>query len=139
MVVEGSGIIDELGFIQNISELFHHGCKGFNSDADIERFITSRVTESMILLTLAVIVVAIWRRRAGLGEVARDAANTLFVVGAALMAQILIFYVAWNVVFDWYLPNMRFGFKYYLDVFQTTAFWPMLYVPVAAILAPTWH
>lgn len=106
----------------------------FNTDADIELFITDRVTESMILVALTVIVVAVMRRKAGPGEVARDVVNTLFVIGAVLMIQILIFYVTWNVVFSWVMPDLRFGFKYYLDVFQTTAFWPMLVAPVAALL-----
>jgi hypothetical protein len=42
--------------------------------------------------------------------------------------------VWWNITFAWYLPNPVIGFKYYLDVFQATAFWPMIYLPLALML-----
>ncbi len=106
----------------------------FNHDDEIEPFFETRVTEALVALLVGVLVVAVLRRRAAPGEVARDAVHTMFLVGLGLLLQILWFYVLWNITFAWYLPDAVFGFKYYMDVFQTTVFWPMWYVPVAALL-----
>jgi hypothetical protein len=106
----------------------------FNNDEEVLSFVADRVVDTMIILAIVMIVVGVWRRAARPGELARDAVNTLFVIGAALMVQILAFYVLWGVQFSAIMPDLAMGFKYYMDVFQSTAFWPMVALPVAAIL-----
>ncbi len=106
----------------------------FNHDNEIEPFFEARVIEALLALIIAVLVGALLRRRAAPGEVARSAVHTMFLVGLGLLVQILLFCVPWGAIFTWYLPDPVAGFKYYVDVFQTTVFWPMLYLPVAAIL-----
>ncbi len=106
----------------------------FNSEEEIEAFLTMRVMETMLLLVVCMIAVGVLRRRARAGEIARDAVNTVFLVALAMGLQILVFYVLWGVTFSWFLPDLLQGFKYYIDMFQTTAFWPMTYLPVAALL-----
>jgi len=88
----------------------------------------------MLALVIAMLIVGILRRRAKAVEVARDAVNTMFLVGVGMTLQILVFYVWWGLTFSWYIPDMLMGFKYYIDMFQTTAFWPLIYLPVAAVL-----
>ncbi len=107
----------------------------FDTEANIRNFITGRVIEALIALTVAVIVVALIRRRAGFGEIARDILHTMLLVAMGLGVQMLVFYVLWGISFSWYLPDLMLGFKFYLDLYQTTVFWPMLVVP-AAILLP---
>jgi 1-acyl-sn-glycerol-3-phosphate acyltransferase len=34
----------------------------------------------------------------------------------------------------WYQPDTFWGFKYYLVVFQTSAFWPLVFLPLCALL-----
>ncbi len=106
----------------------------FNNDADIEPFLTARGIEALIASAAAVLLVAVLRRRQKSGDIALDAAHTLLLIGLAQMVQILIFYVAWGVTYTWHLPDFSWGFKYYLDLIQTTAAWPMPAVPAAAIL-----
>jgi hypothetical protein len=107
----------------------------FNKDEDLELFLTARVMETMALLALCMIVVGAWRHRAGWGEAARDAVHTLFLIALALLVQMLVVFVWWNVIFAWYLPDdMRLAMKYYVDLFTTTAFWPMVYLPLALLL-----
>jgi hypothetical protein len=108
----------------------------FNYDEEVLSFVADRVTDTMIILVVVMVIVGIWRRSTGPGEIARDAVNTLFVIAAALMIQILAFYVLWDVHYSAIMPDLAMGFKYYMDVFQTTAFWPLIYLPVAAILPP---
>jgi hypothetical protein len=106
----------------------------FNTEEAIFKFVEDRVSDTIVLLALAMVIVGLWRKRAGAGEIARDAANTLFVIAAGLMVQITIFYILWGLEFNAIMPDLSMGFKYYMDVFQTTAFWPILPLPLAAIL-----
>jgi hypothetical protein len=106
----------------------------FNVEDAVVSFITGRVIEAVIALTVAVIVVAVIRRRAAPGEVARDAVHTMLLVAAVLGVQVLAFYVWWDFLPSWYLPDLYWGFKFYLDLFQTTVFWPLLFLPLAAVL-----
>lgn len=106
----------------------------FNLESDIQPFLTERVIESMIVLLAVTVLVGVLRRRAGTLEIARDSVHTMLAVGLILMIQILVFYVLWDVTFAWYLPDFILGFKYYLDVFQTTVFWPLTPLPLAGLL-----
>jgi Type I phosphodiesterase / nucleotide pyrophosphatase len=106
----------------------------FNTELEVLTFVTDRVVDTMIVLLVVMAVIGVWRRSAGWGELARDAVNTLCVIGAALMLQILVFYVLWDVQFSAILPDLEMAFKYYMDVFQTTAFWPQPFLPLAALL-----
>jgi hypothetical protein len=105
----------------------------FNTEEIILPFIEQRVIESLIIVAAFALLIGIIRRGRSHTEVARVTVNTLLAIALLLMAQILVFYVIWNVEFDWYLPNLTLGFKYYMDVFQTTVFWPLLPLPFAAI------
>ncbi|MEK6587745.1 MAG: hypothetical protein AABY97_02750, partial [Chloroflexota bacterium] len=106
----------------------------FNTEETILPFLTSRVIEALVVLILVTVVVGIARRHAPPGEVARDTVHAMLAIALFLMVQILVFYVLWNVVFEWYLPDFTLGFKYYLDVFQTTAFWPLTPLPTGVVL-----
>jgi len=106
----------------------------FNTEEYILPFLTNRVIDAMILMAVCMIILGLWRRKAGVGALARDAENTLFVMGAGVIIQILVFYVLWDVQYSWTLPDTMLGFKYYIDVFQSTVFWPQLPLPLAAIL-----
>jgi len=105
-----------------------------NTEASGQQLLTRTVTDAIFALMAAMVVVGIFRRNTGAGEIARDAVNTLFIVAAALAVQILIFYVAWDVVFTTHLPDLNWAFKSLLDMLQTTAFWPMTALPLAVVL-----
>ncbi|MHB1004943.1 MAG: alkaline phosphatase family protein [Chloroflexota bacterium] len=106
----------------------------FNTEDNIRPFITARVIDAVIALLIAMLVVGLlcWRKP-GISA-ARNAVNAMFVVEAALVTQILIFHVLWDVTPSWYLPDFLWGFKYYMDVYQTSAFWPLPFLPLAALL-----
>lgn len=106
----------------------------YNIESNVRPFLTTRVTEAMAALALAVVVVAVLARNAGASGIFRGVINTFFVIGGALAVQILLFYVLWGATFAWYLPDLGLGFKYYLDVFQSTAFWPLPFLPLGALL-----
>jgi hypothetical protein len=105
----------------------------FNTESGILPFIQGRVMSSLILMTVLILVLAVIRRGRMATEVAREAVHTLLAIGLVLMAQILFFYVLWGVTYEWYIPDVTMAFKYYMDLFQTTAYWPLPPLPFAAI------
>ena len=88
----------------------------------------------MLALTLAVLLVAVATRRSGSIGILRAVTNTFFLIAAVLAVQIVLFWTWWGATFNWSIPDLFFGFKYYLDVFQSTVFWPLVYVPLGLIL-----
>jgi hypothetical protein len=106
----------------------------FNSEDQIEAYFTQRGTDALIALVLAALLAGILSRRRSIFEATMAGVNALFLVALGLAVQILAFYWMWNWEFAWYLPDLAWGFKYYLDMLQTSAFWPLAYLPAAAIL-----
>ena len=51
-----------------------------------------------------------------------------------MVVQIMSFYLAWDIVYKWYLPDLEAGVKYYLDVALSTVFWPDIALPLAVFL-----
>jgi hypothetical protein len=90
--------------------------------------------DALIALALACLLAGGLSYRRDWFDAALAAVNTLFLVALGLAVQIILFFWLWNITFAWYLPDLAWGFKYYLDMIQTTAFYPKLYLPVAALL-----
>ena len=106
----------------------------FNTEDAIEPFLEARVMEGVIVLALVSIGVGVASRGAPLLDLLRRGILTQVAVAFGLAMQILAFYVLWGAVFRTYLPDLAAGFKYYLDVFQTTIFWPVFPLPTALLL-----
>ena len=74
-----------------------------NTDTSGLQLLAGAIVEAMFALLAAMVVVGILWRKAGAGEIGRDAVNTLFLIAAALAVQLFIFYVAWDAIFSIYL------------------------------------
>lgn len=106
----------------------------FNTEERILSFFTARTVDAMIALAIASAVVGVLSQRASRYHLILDTINAAFLITFVLTIQILIFYVLYSIDFAWYLPDLALGFKYYLDVLQTGAFWPMPAVPLLVLL-----
>ncbi|MDH7486061.1 MAG: alkaline phosphatase family protein [Anaerolineae bacterium] len=113
---------------------YTYSLSAFNSEEQIEAFFTQRGVDALLALLVAGLLVGILARREGKFDTALAAGNAMFFVALGLGLQVLLFYWLWDVNFSWYIPNLLWGFKYYLDMLQTTAFYPKVFLPVAAIL-----
>lgn len=100
----------------------------FNTEADIVPFIEGRVIQAAVFMLLAALAVGALARRRPAGTTAALGMDTLFLIGYALVLQILTFYWQWGVSFSWTLPDLRLGFKYYVDLIQLGA----MYLPIQA-------
>jgi arylsulfatase A-like enzyme len=111
-----------------------YSLSAFNSEDQIQAFFTQRGVDALLALLVAGLLVGILARRKDWFGAALAVVNTMFFVALGLALQVLLFYWLWDVNFPWYIPNLAWGFKYYLDMLQTTAFYPKIFLPVAAIL-----
>jgi len=106
----------------------------FNSEAQIWAFITQRMVEAALVSALVGLVVGWFGRQRSAYGAALAAVNTSFLAAYGLILQIDLFYLLWNVGFSWYLPNLRMGFKYYLDLFQLVSVGFMaLFLPLLSL------
>lgn len=106
----------------------------FNSEDQIKSFFTQRGMDAIIALLIAAVVAGLLTRRSGFFAGAMAGVNTMFLVALGLAIQVLYFYWLWNWEFTWYLPDLAQGMKYYLDMLQTSVFWPLLYAPAGVIV-----
>jgi hypothetical protein len=102
----------------------------FNEESMIPGFLTQRVVEAAISLLAAALVVGALMRGRTLFDTAKAAVNTSFFVGFGLLLQVDLFFWLYSLDFDWYLPNLKWGFKYYLDLLQ------LFPTGLAALVAP---
>ncbi len=102
----------------------------FNDESMITAFIMLRIVEAAVSLLIAAALVGVLTRRRPASETARTAVNTSFFVGLALLLQVDLYFWLYSLDIDWYLPNLQWGFKYYLDLLQVFA------TGLAALVAP---
>jgi hypothetical protein len=102
----------------------------FNEEVLIPAFLTGRLVEAALCLTLAVVVVGVLMRGRTASDAARAGVNTSVLVAMGLVLQVVLYYWLYGLDIDWMMPNLRLGFKYYLDLLQLFA------TGLAALAAP---
>jgi len=112
----------------------------FNSEDLVESFFNSRMLEAAILAVLAGAVVGILvglKRDYDGPELAESAATTSYFIAYVLGLQVILFFYLYGVSFDWFIPNLVWGFKFYVDLLQVvpTGLASVLVVPVALLFA----
>jgi hypothetical protein len=116
----------------------------FNDEALLQSFFNVRLTEAAVSGLVAALVAGIvypYLRKEPKGAYGEFlprwlalGAMTVLVVQATLLLQVAWFAWAWGVEVTWIMPDLRWGFKFDLDLIQMAA------LGAAAVLAPllTW-
>ncbi|MGH2347933.1 MAG: alkaline phosphatase family protein [bacterium] len=99
----------------------------FNSEAQILAFFNQRLIEAALALAAGALVAGFNTARRGPADAFLGALGVAYVAAYAILVQVAYFYWQWDVRFAWYLPDMRLGFKYYLDL--------LMLVPVGFLAA----
>ncbi len=89
----------------------------FNTEGQILAFFAARTVDAVVGLAAAAVTAGICSRGPA-GRAARAGLDAAALTAAALAAQVAYFVWLWGVRFPWYLPDLRLGFKYYLDLLQ---------------------
>jgi hypothetical protein len=103
----------------------------FNTETNILRFFNQRLIDAAIAISGAGLLAGILTARGGIADAARTGLDTGFLVAYALVLQVLYFYWLWDIRFAWYLPDLRLGFKYYLDLLKLV---PVGYLAIGYML-----
>ena len=109
---------------------FNWSLSVFNEEYLIPGFLQQRVIEGAVCLLIAAIVVGVLMRRRTIVDTALAAVNMSLFVALGLLLQVGLFYLLYGLNWDWYLPNLRWGIKYYFDLLQ------LLPTGLAALIAP---
>jgi hypothetical protein len=99
----------------------------FNSEAQILAFFNQRLVEAAAALTAGALVAGFMTARRRPADAFLGALGVACVTAYAILLQVVYFYWQWDVRFAWYLPDLRLGFKYYLDL--------LMLVPVGFLAA----
>ncbi|WP_322798202.1 alkaline phosphatase family protein [Thermoflexus sp.] len=94
----------------------------FNTEAQIEAFFMARVVDALLGLVAVALLVGIWKGRRW-GEAFEGILRAYGGIALVFALQVLLFYWAYGVSFSWGLPDLGWGFKYYLDLLILSAFW----------------
>ncbi len=102
----------------------------FNEEYLIPGFLQQRIIEGAICLLIGAVVVGILMRGRTILQTAMGAVNMSLFVGLGLLLQVGLFYWFYGLEWNWYLPDLKWGMKYYLDLLQ------LLPTGLAALIAP---
>lgn len=121
----------------------------FNSEDQIMAFFNGRMLEAALTAILAALVFGVYAgtRRAALDRsavpangvpwylaVAHGGMMVSFFIAYGLFLQVLLAVLNFGLDFSWYLPNLRLGFKFYLDLLQgVTSSFAAVATPLAAM------
>lgn len=90
----------------------------FNTESNILRFFNQRLIDAAIAISAAGLLAGLLTARGGIGDAARAGLDAGYIVAYAILLQVLYFYWLWDIRFAWYLPDLRLGFKFYLDLLK---------------------
>jgi len=114
---------------------YNWSLSAFNTESQIKAFFNQRIIDAALSVLLVGIILAVisWKRSAL--ETAERMVAFSFFVGYILLLQVDLFYWLHNIKFTWYLPDLKLGFKYYLDLLQmlSTGFLALV-LPLLALL-----
>jgi hypothetical protein len=102
----------------------------FNEEYLIPGFLQQRMIEGAVCLLLGAVVVGVLMRGRTILDTALAAVNMSFIVALGLILQVDLFYWVYGLEWSWFLPNFRWGIKYYFDLVQ------LLPTGLAALIAP---
>ncbi len=121
----------------------------FNSEDQIMAFFNARMLEAALTAVLAALVVGVYAgaKRSTLDQsavpsngvpwylsVAHGGAMVSYFIAYGLFLQVLLAVLNFGLDFTWYLPNLRLGFKFYLDLLQgVTSSLAAVATPLAAM------
>ena len=88
----------------------------FNSEAQILAFFNQRLIDASVAAAVAGLIAGMLAARRAPADAFLGALGTAWLAAYVIVLQVVYFYWQWDVRFTWYLPDLRLGFKYYLDL-----------------------
>jgi hypothetical protein len=108
----------------------------FNTEAQIEAFFNERLLDAALSVAVAGLILALISWKKPPLQTLERMTTFSFFVGYFLLLQVDLFYWLYNLRFTWALPDLKLGFKYYMDLLQMvpTGFLAVLLAPLGVII-----
>jgi len=90
----------------------------FNSEAQIKAFFNERLLDAALSFVVAGLLLALVSWKRPLLQTLERMTTFAFFVFYLLLLQVDLFYWLYNIRFSWALPDLKLGFKYYMDLLQ---------------------
>lgn len=129
-----------LYFLFYNSLFFGKGCSWslslFNYEEQIEAFFKARIVDAAFAAGAAGLLLALISWKKSPVETTERMVTFSFAVGYLLLLQVDLFYWLYNISFTWTLPDLKLGFKYYMDLLQMipTGFLAVILTPLALLI-----
>jgi len=108
--------------LYNVTFFVLRGCNwslsAFNTESQIKSFFNQRLLDAALFTVVMGLLLALLSHRKEKDEIVLREVTFSFLVSYVLLLQVDFFYWLYNVRFPWYIPDLRLGFKYYLDLLQ---------------------
>ncbi len=108
----------------------------FNSEQQILAFFNQRLIDAAIGIAAGAMIAGVLAARRRPADALLGALGVGYVAAYVVVLQVVYFSLRWDIRFPWYLPDLRLGFKYYLDLLMLVpvGFLAALYA-IAALVA----
>ncbi|MCX7682592.1 MAG: alkaline phosphatase family protein [Anaerolineae bacterium] len=90
----------------------------FNYEEQIEAFFTARLVDAAFAAGAAGLLLALISWKKSPLEATERMVTFSFAVWYSLLLQVDLFYWLYSIKFTWALPDLKLGFKYYMDLLQ---------------------
>ncbi|MGB9872687.1 MAG: alkaline phosphatase family protein [Anaerolineae bacterium] len=97
---------------------YNWSLSAFNSEAQIKAFFNERLLDAAISFIVAGLPLALLSWKRPLLQILERMVTFAFFVGYLLLLQVDLFYWLYNIRFSWAIPDLKLGFKYYMDLLQ---------------------
>jgi hypothetical protein len=115
---------------------YNWSLSAFNTEAQIKAFFNERLLDAAISFVVAGLLLALFSWKKPVFEAFERAVSYAFFTGYWILLQVLAFYWLYNYRFSWYIPDLKLGFKYYLDLLQMVpvGFLSLIVAPLAILI-----
>ncbi len=115
---------------------YHWSLSAFNSEAQIEAFFNERLLDAALSVVGAGLILALISWKNPPLQTLERMTTFSFFVGYFLLLQVDFFYWLYDIRLPWAIPDLKLGFKYYLDLLQMvlTGFVALVLAPVGVLI-----
>ncbi len=128
----GAAVFSGVNFGLYFGKGYYYSLSVINREDLLQPFFQGRTIDAAIAVAVGALVAGWAARRRGLRVGALAGISTAFIAAYLLVAQALSFVLNWGVRFPYYLPDLRLGFKFYLDLLALTPV-GLLALPLVAV------
>ncbi|HEV8339364.1 MAG TPA: alkaline phosphatase family protein [bacterium] len=128
----GAAVFSGVNFGLYFGKGYYYSLSLINREELLQPFLLARTIDAAIAVAIGALVAGWAARRRGVRAAALTGVSTSFFAAYLMVAQVLPFVLNWGIRFRYYLPDLRAGFKFYLDLLALTPV-GLLGLPLVAV------